>query len=216
MKKDTILFDLDGTLINTNELIISSFLYTLHHYFPNQYKREDVIPFIGPPLIDSFKSVDSERYEEMVQMYRKHNTENHDTLVMEYEGVFETVEHLKAEGYQLAVVTTKMRPTVEQGLNLTKLNQFFDVVVTYNDVENVKPHPEPLYKALRQLGSSTERAIMVGDSQYDILAGKNAGVTTIGVGYSIKGRDFIQEQQPDFIIDTMPELIEVAKQLKEE
>ncbi len=216
MKKDTILFDLDGTLINTNELIISSFLYTLHHYFPNQYKREDVIPFIGPPLIDSFKSVDSERYEEMVQMYRKHNTENHDALVMEYEGVFETVEHLKAEGYHLAVVTTKMRPTVQQGLNLTKLQQFFDVVVTYNDVENVKPHPEPLYKALRQLGSSTERAIMVGDSQYDILAGKNAGVTTIGVGYSIKGRDFIQKQQPDFIIDTMPELIEVAKQLKEE
>lgn len=216
LKKDTILFDLDGTLINTNELIIESFLHTLHHYYPNQYGREDVIPFIGPPLVDSFKSIDKDRYKEMVEMYREHNVAHHDALVKEFEGVFETVAHLQDEGYHLAVVTTKMRPTVHMGLNLTKLDQFFDVVVTYNDVQNVKPHPEPLYKALTQLGSSKERAIMVGDSQYDILAGKNAGVTTIGVGYSIKGREFIEKQKPDFIIDTMPELIDVAKRLKEE
>ncbi|WP_407408629.1 pyrophosphatase PpaX, partial [Peribacillus sp.] len=152
-KITTLLFDLDGTLINTNELIIASFTETLNHYYPGQFKREDIIPFIGPTLVDTFTSIDPERADEMIARYREHNWKNHDMLVTQFDGVFETVQTLKQSGYKLAVVTTKKRDIVERGLRLSKLDQFFDVVVTLDEVKHAKPDPEPLLKALKQLDS---------------------------------------------------------------
>ncbi|PGT79229.1 pyrophosphatase PpaX [Bacillus sp. AFS040349] len=210
MKINTLLFDLDGTLINTNELIIESFLHTLHSYYPDQYKREDVLPFIGPTLYDTFNSINPDRVEEMVKVYRKFNHEQHDVLVKEYETVFETVKTLKEKGFKLGIVTTKIRATVNMGLTLTKLNQFFDVVVTLDDVENAKPHPEPVLKALEQLGSKPEEAIMVGDNHHDVEAGKNAGTKTAGVAWSIKGRDYISSHNPDYLLETMSDLLPIV------
>lgn len=210
MKINTLLFDLDGTLINTNELIIESFLHTLHSYYPDQYKREDVLPFIGPTLYDTFSSINPEKVEEMVKVYRKFNHEQHDVLVTEYETVFETVKTLKEKGFKLGIVTTKIRDTVTMGLALTKLDQFFDVVVTLDDVVNAKPHPEPVLKALEQLGSKPEEAIMVGDNHHDVEAGKNAGTKTAGVSWSIKGRDYISSHNPDYLLERMSDLLPIV------
>lgn len=210
MKINTLLFDLDGTLINTNELIIESFLHTLHSYYPNQYKREDVFPFIGPTLYDTFNSINPEKTEEMVKVYRKFNHEQHDVLVTEYETVFETVKALKEHGFKLGIVTTKIRDTVNMGLKLTKLDQFFDVVVTLDDVENAKPHPEPVLKALAQLDSQPEEAIMVGDNHHDVEAGKNAATKTAGVAWSIKGREYISSYSPDYLLEKMSDLLPIV------
>lgn len=210
MKINTLLFDLDGTLINTNELIIESFLHTLNSYYPGKYKREDVLPFIGPTLYDTFASVNPDKMDEMVKVYRKFNHEQHDILVTEYETVFETIKTLKEQGFKLGIVTTKIRDTVNMGLKLTKLDQFFDVVVTLDDVENAKPHPEPVLKALEQLGSSPEEAIMVGDNHHDVEAGKNAGTKTVGVSWSIKGREYISSHNPDYLLDKMSDLLAIV------
>ncbi|MBU7594644.1 pyrophosphatase PpaX [Metabacillus halosaccharovorans] len=210
MKINTLLFDLDGTLINTNELIIESFLHTLHSYYPDQYKREDVLPFIGPTLYDTFTSINPEKTEEMVKVYRKFNHEQHDTLVTEYETVFETIKTLKEHGFKLGIVTTKIRDTVNMGLKLTMLDQFFDVVVTLDDVENAKPHPEPVLNALAQLGSKPEEAIMVGDNHHDVEAGKNAGTKTAGVSWSIKGREYISSHNPDYLLERMSDLLPIV------
>lgn len=210
MKINTLLFDLDGTLINTNELIIESFLHTLHSYYPDQYKREDVLPFIGPTLYDTFTSINPEKTEEMVKVYRKFNHEQHDTLVTEYETVFETIKTLKEHGFKLGIVTTKIRDTVNMGLKLTKLDQFFDVVVTLDDVENAKPHPEPVLNALTQLDSKPEEAIMVGDNHHDVEAGKNAGTKTAGVSWSIKGREYISSYNPDYLLERMSDLLPIV------
>lgn len=207
MKIDTVLFDLDGTLINTNELIIASFLHTLDHYFPNEYTRERVIEFIGPSLHDSFSRLIPDKVEEMTHMYRTFNHEKHDELVEEYETVKETVIALHEKGYKLAVVTTKRSETARMGLKLTGLEQYFPVLVGIDDVENVKPNPEPLLKALGQLNSSPERAIMVGDSQYDVLGGKNTGTKTAAVAWTIKGRDFLESYEPDVMLETMSDLL---------
>ncbi|MFD6439592.1 pyrophosphatase PpaX [Peribacillus sp. NPDC060186] len=207
----TLLFDLDGTLINTIELIIDSFTKTLDHYFPEQFKREDIIPFIGPTLVDTFSSIDSERVDEMIAFYREHNWKNHDLLVTQYEGVFETIQTLKQSGYKLAVVTTKKRDVVEKGLRLSKLDQFFEVVVTLDDVEKAKPDPEPLVKALKQLGSAPEEAIMVGDSYHDILGGKNTGTKTAGVAWSIRGREFLESYHPDYMLEQMADLLNIIE-----
>ena len=210
MKIDTLLFDLDGTLIDTNELIISSFMHTLEHYFPGQYKKEDVPQFMGPPLMESFNKLDPERAEEMAQCYRDYNHMRHDELVTEFEGVYDTIKTLHQKGYKLAIVTTKKRYTVEMGLRLTKLDQFFDVVVTLDDVTHAKPNPEPLLKALEQLGSKPENAIMVGDNNHDIQGGKNTGTLTAGVAWAFKGREYIEGLQPDYILENMSDLLDIV------
>ncbi|QWC22327.1 pyrophosphatase PpaX [Bacillus haikouensis] len=206
----TVLFDLDGTLINTNDLIISSFLHTLNHYYPGQYAEPDVLPFMGPPLEESFGGLDPEKTEEMCAHYRAYNHEHHDELVTEFEGVYETVEALHKQGYKLAIVSTKVRDVVLKGLDLMNLRQFFDVVITLDEVENAKPHPEPIQKALLELGSSPEEAVMVGDNHHDILAGKNAGCLSAGVAWSAKGRDHLMQYEPDFMLDTMNDLLKVV------
>jgi len=210
---NTLLFDLDGTLINTNELIIASFQDTLDHYYPTKYGRDDIIHFIGEPLETSFQRVDPERIEEMVTHYRTHNVAHHDELVTEYPHVKETLQALADAGYRLGIVTTKRWDTVVMGLELTGLKPFFEVVVTIDDIKNPKPHPEPVQLALKQLNSLPENAIMVGDSPSDIESGRRAGTKTVGVAWSIKGEAMIREAQPDFVVDDMQELLAILKDL---
>ncbi|AQX53257.1 pyrophosphatase PpaX [Priestia flexa] len=207
MSINTVLFDLDGTLIDTNELIISSFMHTLNHYYPEQYKREDVLAFMGPSLYDTFVQMDKERVHEMIDTYRTHNLSHHDELVTEFAGVFETVKWLHDQKYKLAIVTTKQINTVMLGLKLTKLDQFFDVIVAIDDVQHAKPHPEPVEKALVLLNAQPEEAVMVGDNHHDILSGKNAGTKTAGVAWSAKGREHIASYEPDVILEEMKDLI---------
>ncbi len=207
MTINTLLFDLDGTLIDTNDLIIESFLHTLDHYYPEQYGREDILTFLGPPLYDTFVKMDESRVDEMITHYRDFNMTNHDKLVKEFDGVYETVKALHEKGLKLGIVTTKMRQTVVMGLKLTGLDQFFDVVVCLDDVTNAKPDPEPIHLALRQLGSTPDEAIMVGDNYHDILAGKNAGTKTAAVSWTIKGVDYLQSFEPDYMLTHMEDLL---------
>ncbi|MCM3217665.1 pyrophosphatase PpaX [Niallia taxi] len=210
-KINTLLFDLDGTLIDTNELIISSFLHTLEIYYPGKYQREDVIPFMGPTLMETFGGIDVNKAEEMVAKYRAFNIANHDNIVTIFEGVYDTIKTLKENGYKIGIVTTKLSDVVNMGLRLTKLDEFFDVIVALDHVKNAKPDPEPVLMALEQLGSSPEEAIMVGDNSHDILAGKNAGTKTAGVAWTLKGRDFLASLQPDYLLDNMSDLLTILE-----
>ena len=208
-KITTILFDLDGTLIDTNELIISTYLHTLEKYFPAKYRREDVLPFMGPTLHEAFSSVDPDRVEEMIMEYRTFNLANHDALVKEFEGVFDTVQTLYEKGYKLGIVTTKRHDVALKGLRLTNLDQFFEVIVALDHVIKVKPDPEPIFTALEQLDAAARETLMVGDNFHDILAGKNAGTKTAGVSWSIKGRNYIAKYEPDYILDHMHDLLKI-------
>ncbi|WP_416147176.1 pyrophosphatase PpaX [Salipaludibacillus sp. HK11] len=207
-KINTILFDLDGTLINTIDLIVASFLYTMEKYYPGEYKREDVVSFIGPPLAETFKNLDPLRMEEMMTTYRTFNHQYHDELVKEYEGVKETLEELSSQGYKMAIVTTKRRETAVKGLELMGLEHFFPVVISIDEVTKYKPDPQPLNMALEKLGSSSDEAIMIGDSEHDILGGINTGTKTAGVAWSVKGRDYLESYNPDVMLDNMMDLVE--------
>lgn len=208
-KITTVLFDLDGTLIDTNDLIITSYLHTLDRYYPDKYKREDVLPFMGPTLEEAFTTVDPDRVEEMILEYRTFNIANHDALVKEFEGVAETVHTLKEKGYKLGIVTTKREDVVLKGLKLMGLAPYFKVIVALEHVQSPKPDPEPIFTALKQLDSTVEETIMVGDNYHDILAGKNAGTLTAGVAWSIKGRDYLAKFEPDYILETMADLLTI-------
>lgn len=205
----TALFDLDGTLINTNELIINSFLHTLNKYYPNQYQREDVLPFMGPSLHETFSAINPKMVNELIAEYRKYNLAQHDLLVTEFEGVYETIMTLQQAGFKLGIVTTKLHDVVEKGLKLSRLHGFFEVVVALDHVTKAKPDPEPVLKALDLLDSHPEEAIMVGDNYHDILAGKNAGTMTAGVAWTAKGRDYLTKFEPDYMLERMADLLPI-------
>lgn len=212
MKYKTLLFDLDGTIIDTNELIINSFIYTLGNYYPGKYRREDIIPHMGRPLIDQIKHFgEEELVEEMMEMYREHNMRTHNDLIREFPYVKEVLTELHQLGASLGVVTTKMDVTTKMGLELFGLDGLMSTIVTYGDTELHKPAPEPILLAMERLNAESESTLMVGDSQYDIQAAQNAGITSVGVAWSIKGAEFLKRYNPDYIIKDMWDLVPIVK-----
>lgn len=212
MKKyKALLFDFDGTLLNTNELIIESFLHVLGESFPGKYSREQVLPFLGPPLVETFNGIDPTLTETLTASYRKWNLEQHDQMVEPFDGVVETLHQLKKDGYKMAIVSTKRQEMIERGLRLMECEALFDTIVGFEDVTYTKPHPEPIQIALERIGANEEDALMIGDNFHDIVGGQRAGVDTAAVAWSIKGEAFLAAYNPTYMLHQITELLDVAK-----
>ncbi|MFC4768333.1 pyrophosphatase PpaX [Effusibacillus consociatus] len=212
MRYPYILFDLDGTLIDTNELILQSFEHTLEHYFPGRYTRKDVLPYMGEPLVKQLgRWAEPERVPEMAGTYRNYNVEQHDRLVAIFPDVQEVLEELKNLGCRMAVVTSKMRLTAEMGLRRFGLERYMGTIITIEDTEKHKPDPEPLLLAMKRLGADPVKTLMVGDSPYDILGGQSAGTATCGVAWSLRGREGLTRYKPDYLIEDMKQLVEIVR-----
>lgn len=206
-KTTTLLFDFDGTLLDTNELIIQSFQFVLDAHYPGKFTRAHILPFMGPTLRESFLSVDPSKTDQLIEEYRSWNLENHDRLCTEFDGVKETLRKLKKRGLKMAIVSTKRNNMVWKGLDLLNIGDLFDTVIGLDDVNNPKPDPEPILLALERLGSTPEESIMIGDNYHDIVGGKNAGVRTAGVAWSLKGEAFMRELEPDYILQHISDLL---------
>ena len=207
-----LLFDFDGTLLDTNELIIQTFMHVLEERFPGQYSAKDCIKFIGPSLKQTFEEITPNEVDEMIAKYRQWNHAHHDELVKEYDGVVSTLTVLKEQGIRLAIVSTKMNATVKKGLDLMGIKHLFELIIGNDDVVNVKPDPEPVLLAIEKLGLEKEDVMMIGDNSHDIEAGKNAGVKTAGVAWSIKGEEFLKQYNPDYILQHMTDLLTIVKE----
>lgn len=215
MKKNNIkglLFDFDGTLLNTNELIIQTFLHVLEPEFPGKFTRSDIIPFIGPSLIESFSTIDPSRAEKWVEQYRVWNNEHHDSLVEEFDGVKTALKILHEKGIRLAIVSTKRYDTLLKGIRLLGIEDLIEVVVSMDDVKYVKPNPEPILLALEKMQLEKENVLMIGDNSHDILGGKNAGVKSAGVSWSIKGEAFLMQFKPDYMLHQMSDLFTIIEE----
>jgi len=210
MSIDTILFDMDGTLIDTNELIYESFNYTLKK-FGYDFTKEEIMDFNGPPLIESFKKVNEKNFKEMVDVYREHNHLHHDKYVKIFPNVIETLTALQDKGIKLGVVSTKMRQGVELGLSSTNIKDYFESIITFDDVHYAKPHPEPVLKGMSELNSEPKGTLMVGDNYQDIESGKNAGVKTAAVAWSAKGVEFLRQFNPTYILEDMKDILKIIE-----
>lgn len=212
----TMLFDLDGTILDTNELIITSFLESLKGHVPPGFSREQIIPHMGLTLEDQLRMFSGQQeVSHLIQAYREVNLRMHDDFVKPFPHVNEVLERLHGAGIQIGVVTTKMRFTTEKGLKFVGIADYVDAIVTVDDVVNPKPHPEPVLKALEQLGADASQALMIGDSMVDMGSGKAAGVTAVGVAWSLKGAAKLREAGADHVIDDMRELYAFAGLEKE-
>ncbi|MEK4713535.1 MULTISPECIES: pyrophosphatase PpaX [Sporosarcina] len=207
----TLLFDFDGTLLDTNELIIQTFQYVLGNHYPGKYERIDILPFLGPTLYESFDSVEPEKTEQLIEEYRAWNKSMHDELSIEFDGVSETMRLLKAAGMKMAIVSTKRKDMIMRGLELLDVEGVFDEVIAMDDVTKTKPDPEPILLALERLGANADEALMIGDNYHDIVGGQNAGVRTAGVAWSAKGEAFLQTFNPDYMLQHISELLQLVK-----
>lgn len=209
---ETVLFDLDGTIIDTNELIISSFMHVFEAQAPGPLTREQIIPHMGTTLEQQLQAFSGgvEDVSPLVKAYRSFNTIHHDDMVKPFPHVNEVVERLHRHGLSLGIVTTKIRPSTMMTLEKYDLERFMSVIVTVNDVEHPKPHPEPVLTAMEQLGANPATTLMIGDSPVDIQSAKAAGVKAAAVAWSLKGEQKLMEYGPDFILKDMRDLYEIV------
>lgn len=206
----TVLFDLDGTLLNTNNLIIESFKHTFRTKFQKEIAEIDVYKHFGEPLRTTFFKYDPERVEELLTCYREHNLCHHDQLVEAFPNAVEVVKELSQRKIKMAIVTSKMKMTAEKGLKLFGLDKYIPYCVALEDTIKHKPDPEPINKALDLLGEGKrDQILMVGDSYYDIMAAKSAGVGSVGVKWSVHPWDKAPES-PDFLIEDLKDLLDIV------
>lgn len=209
-KIDTVLFDLDGTLLDSKELIYRSFVHTFEKFYPNhELSDAELDSFFGPPLSVTFAKYtdDQKQIAEMIDYYRKYNVEAHDELVNLFPGVKETIKYLSKHNYKLGVISAKKSDLVNHALEIFKIKEYFDIVIGQDEVKNPKPNPEGIILATKKLKS--KRAVYVGDSVSDIEAGKNAKIKTCAIAYKKdNGRaPMLMEAEPDMFIDSMYGLI---------
>ena len=208
MPLSTFLFDLDGTLIDSIELILRSYRHTMRLHRGHEPSDDVWMRGLGTPLWVQFRhfTEDPAEIEAMVATYRAYNLAHHDELVRPYAGVVEAVLALRDQGKTLGLVTSKMRSGAVRGLKAAGLEDAFQVIVGADDVTHPKPHPEPVLTALGRLGAPATGAVFVGDSRHDLECGRAAGVKTAAVLWGPFDRSHLEDLRPDYWLETPADL----------
>ena len=205
----TVLFDLDGTLIDSIRLILDSYHHTLAAHGVPPRTDEDWLRGVGTPLSVQFAEWrdDLGKLEAMVATYRAYNLAHHDRMVTVYPGVVAAVEAIRAAGRRTGLVTSKNRQGALRGLTLVRLEAMMDVLVCADEVTNPKPHPEPVEKAVALLGADPATTVYVGDSIHDMVSGRAAGVRTAAALWGPFGREHLELATPDYWLETPADLL---------
>lgn len=201
-----VLFDLDGTLINTLELIRESMRYATATVLGEALPDDVLMHNVGVPLAVQMKEFSVEHADELLVAYRSHNDRVHDALVREYPGVEQALEALAAAGLRMGVVTSKMHSVAQRGLDRFSLGRFFELLVGSDDVEVHKPEPDPLLHAAAVLQVEPGRCAYVGDSPHDMTAARLAGMVAIAATWGVSDRDRLIEAGAQYEAHSMMEV----------
>ncbi|MCE5195676.1 MAG: HAD-IA family hydrolase [Negativicutes bacterium] len=209
MNPTTLLFDLDGTLIDTRALVVASFQHTFRTVLGLEISAEEVLNDYGRPLTYSFGRYtnDAAVIREMLQIYRRHNLAAHDQMAQPFPFIQEDLQALQQAGYPMGVVSSKKRLTVMKGIRLFQMEAFFQVYVCEEDTKIHKPQAEPLLEACRLLQIEPSAALYTGDSPYDILCAKAAGSPSAAVLWSNFPSTVWDELQPDYRLQRLADLL---------
>lgn len=202
-----VLFDLDGTLVDSIGLLVASMEYA----YEGRARRPAVaewVRLIGTPLDAMLgRWADSPEDVELLRArYRAFQIENHDAMTTAYPGTVETIRALHAEGHALAVVTSKLEVGARRSLKFLDVEDCFQAVVGIDHTTRHKPHPEPVHHALQLLDLPASRAVFVGDSTHDMHAGRAAGVRTAAATWGPYTREELTPTQPDYWLETMSDV----------
>jgi pyrophosphatase PpaX len=207
-KPKIILFDLDGTLIDSVRLILDSYHHTMRMHGLPARTDDDWLQGLGTPLTVQFADwgSDPETLQALIATYRTYNLEHHDRMVTVYPGIVEAVQAVRSAGVRTGLVTSKNRQGALRGLGIGKLETMMDVLVCADEVQNPKPHPEPVEKAVKLLGGIPRETIYVGDSIHDMQSGRAAGVLTAAALWGPFGRSHLNGAAPDFWLEEPEDL----------
>jgi pyrophosphatase PpaX len=210
------LFDFDGTLVNTTEMIYQGMRHAASSILGrDDIPRETLLANVGQPLPRQMELIDAEKAELLLEAYRHHHEENHDALIQEFPQVAQALSRLRSAGIKVAVVTSKRRVSVEMALNnFPDLRNVVDRFVTMEDTNEHKPHPEPLWRGLELVGGlPKEEAAYVGDSPFDVEAAKAAGLTSVAVSWGAFSEDRLREAEPDHLVPDIESAVAVLLSL---
>lgn len=210
---DTILFDFDGTVMNTNDVIIGSWQHTFRTIDGEERPLEEIVRTFGEPLaITMEKFFPQVPVEESMNIYRSYHYDNFSELITLFPGMEELLKEVKERGFKTGLVTSRLRNTTIEGLTKYEIKDYFDTIITMEDCTKHKPHPEPINIALDKLKSLPEKSIMVGDTMFDIKCAKNAGVKSVLVSWAmaVSEEDLRGKDAPDEIIDEAIELLKIV------
>lgn len=208
-----VLFDFDGTLIDTNELIFKSYEVAFLEVFNRKIEMDEILTLYGKPLYSSLMKY-GEEGERLYNVYREFNSNNHDSMVKAFPGVYEGIRKLTKNGYKLGIVTSKREHMVKRGLDILGLDDAFDILITPDDTEHTKPHPEPVLCGCARLGFLPEEVIYVGDSVFDLEAGQAAGTPICAVKYSVTDKEELLKYKPEYYVDSIEELADILGECK--
>jgi pyrophosphatase PpaX len=218
-KIDTVIFDFDGTLMDTNDAILSSWQHTARVMTGREFPEETLTATFGEPIpyTVSYLFPDHDK-DTVISTYRKYNKEHFADGIDLFPGVREMLVTLYEGGYKIGLVTNRQRVTTEIGLDKFDLSRYFGAVVTVGEAPKDKPAPEHIWFTLDKLGSSADRAVLVGDSQNDIIGGHNAGLISVRVAWAVAtdGGHGEAAARPDYIIDTPMDLVGLMERINQE
>lgn len=200
------LFDLDGTLVDTVELIMASARHATQVVLGEALSDDVLRHNIGIPLKAQMAEYAPDHVPELLAAYRAHNDMVHDDLIREYPGTEEALDALRSAGYRMGVVTSKSRLVAQRGLDYFGLGGYFEAVIGYEDTEIHKPQAEPVLECVRRMGIPPERCIYVGDSPHDIACGNAAGAMTAAALWG-PFPERVLEPGPTFALETLDDLV---------
>lgn len=204
-----ILFDLDGTLVDTLPLIEECYRITFIEELGLDVPLQKIMQQVGRPFKDICAMFAPDKVKKAMSLYHKTYDRLHDRLIRAYPGVREVLHQLRRKGLKLAVVTSKNRVNCLRELKFFGLQEFFVEVISSDDCQQHKPHPEPVENALRLLQLDSRNVLFVGDSPYDIKAGKAAGVKTAGITWGISTKEQLLAHQPDFLLQNLNDILPI-------
>lgn len=208
----TIIFDFDGTVANTNRLVIDSWQ---HVYEVLTGKRQDeavIKTTFGEPLAVSMgKAFPDTPVDEAIDIYRRHQKDIYEEMIEPFEGMVELMKGLKEKGFKVGIATSRMKNSTVIGLAKFGVMDCIDALVTCDDTEKHKPDPEPVLISLQRLSAAPEEALMVGDSMFDIKCAHNAGVKAVLVSWAeaVSEEDMNGPDAPEFCIEKAEDLFAI-------
>ena len=217
-EKPVVIFDLDGTLIDSRALVDASFIHTMHVLRPEyEVKQADLDAFFGPPLSESFHRYfsDEKTVKQAISIYREHNMANHDTYVRLFDHTQETLETLQKMGYPMAIVSNKLKKTVMMGVQLTGIEHYFSVILGGEELEKPKPDPSGLIQVCHLLDRGQDDVIYVGDSLGDIKAAKAMAAYSVAVVHDKTREEELKNAKPCAFFHQLDELIPLLKEESE-
>jgi len=209
MGKKCVIFDFDGTMMDTNKVIIDSLNEASLKYRGSEVTATEFESILGKPIVEQMAALSKEHCNEMVACYRETYRAMEDGQVKPFEGIVTLLEELKEADIACAILTNKGRRGLDKSLAEHHMAHYFSYSLTANDIQKTKPDPYGIYNICKTLGVSLSDTIMVGDSGHDIEAGKRAGVRTVLVEWSILNMERLKAISPDYIISDPKEILDI-------